>query len=470
MARRALPLLLCIAILPLVGCVADIADDGWQPRRPLGKDYATFHPPVEPPGSKPVESARGEPVESGATTRQAGMDEPDGEITLRQALTLAMLRSPDLASVAWDVRIAEAKALQASLPPNPEIGFDIETLGALSAAETTLQLGQVIFLSHKLARRRQAALLKRDLAGWDYEAKRIAVLTDTTKAFVALLAAQEHVSLAREQLEVAGKVLVAASERVRSGKTSPVEAMKAKVELATVRIRIEQASIAAQGARKRLAAMWGNREAKFSDARGELADAGNIPSDGQLAALIEQNPAVARWATEMQLRQAVAKLEKARAIPDLNLGAGGKRDGESSRGGFAGGLSIEIPIFDRNQGGIRESRYSLARTQADRRAAGARVHSDLADAYQMLAAAHAQLTILKTDILPEAQNAFDASREGYQQGKFPYLDVLDAQRTLFDARSQYLVALTDYHTSAASVEGLIGQSLESVVKGDEQEN
>lgn len=461
MAKKGLPLLLCMTLLPLGGCIADIADDGWQPRRPLGKEYATFHPPVEP--------ARGEPVESGATTQPAGADEPAGAITLRQVLALAMLHSPELAGVAWDVRIAEAKALQASLPPNPEIGFDLETFGALSAAETTLQLGQVIFLSDKLARRRQAALLQRDLAGWDYEAKRIAVLTDTTKAFVALVAAQEQVALAQEQMDVSRKVLSAAVERVRSGKTSPVEEMKGKVELGMVRIRLEQARLASQGARKRLAAMWGHTEAKFTEAQGELEDAGDIPTTGQLAALVAQNPEVARWATEMQLRQAVAKLEKARAIPDLNLGAGGKRDGESGRRGWVGGVSIEIPIFDRNQGGIRESKYNLARTDADRRAAGARVHSQLAEAYQVLATAHVQLTILKNDVLPEAQKAFDASREGYQQGKFPYLDVLDAQRTLFEARSQYLAALADYHTAAASVEGLIGQSLESVATSGKQE-
>jgi cobalt-zinc-cadmium efflux system outer membrane protein len=70
--------------------------------------------------------------------------------------------------------------------------------------------------------------------------------------------------------------------------------------------------------------------------------------------------------------------------------------------------------------------------------------------------------ILRDDVLPEAQKAFDASLEGYREGKFGYLDLLDAQRTLFDARIEYIDAVADYYSAAADVEGLTGQSLESM--------
>lgn len=444
---------LFVPLLLIGGCVGDIADKGWQSPRPLGKEYATFRPPVKP----------------GSAGQPADMQEPAGKLSLRQALTLAMLHSPELVGVAWDVRMAEARAIQAGLPPNPEIGFDIETYGALSAAETTLGLGQTIFLSDKLARQRKAALFERDLAGWDYEAKRIAVLTDTTKAFVSLVAAQERVPLAQQQVAASQKILELAGARVKSGKTSPVEEMKAKVELGNVRMQLEQARQTVLAARRVLASSWGSTDPKFEVAQGALALPDAIPTAGQLARLVSQNPEVARWATEMQRRQAVAKLEKAKAVPDLNLGGGVKHDGESARTGGVGNVSIALPIFDRNQGGIRESQYNLAKGPMDRRAAEVRAHKDLAEAYQALATAHAQLLIFRNEILPEAQKAFDASREGYQQGKFPYLDVLDAQRTLFDARSQYLAALRDYHTAAANVEGLVGQSLDSIVKTKRQE-
>jgi cobalt-zinc-cadmium efflux system outer membrane protein len=98
-----------------------------------------------------------------------------------------------------------------------------------------------------------------------------------------------------------------------------------------------------------------------------------------------------------------------------------------------------------------------------------RVYTQLADAYQAMATAHAQAGILREQILPEAQKAFDASSAGYQQGKFAYLDVLDAQRTLFDSRNQYLTAMTEFYAAAADLEALVGQSLQSIANNKTQE-
>jgi cobalt-zinc-cadmium efflux system outer membrane protein len=439
--RRTWPLLpvACCSLAFLTGCAAGLTDGGWQRPRSLGADLPAWRAPLHGDANAPA------------------VAEPRGPLTLRAALALSMLHNPDLAGTSYDVRIAEARRLQASLPPNPEIGFDIETFGALSAAESVLQLGQAIFLTDKLARQQRVAALDRDLAGWDYEAKRLAVLTDTAKAFAALLAAQEKLVLAEELSDLSERIVQMATQRVSSGKAAPLESMKAKIELGTVHIQREQAAQAVQAARRRLAATWGATQPRFARAEGTLAMPASIPDANELVTLLEQNPSVARWATEMQRRQAVARLEQAKAIPDLTVGGGWKREG--GRNGWAGGVSISLPVLDRNQGGIAESRYSLAKAAQEQRAAQATVNRDLADAYEAMAAAHASARLLEAEVLPEARKAFDASREGYQQGKFAYLDVLDAQRTLFDARSRRLAALADYHAAAANVEGLIGQAL-----------
>lgn len=446
-----------LSLLPTMlvgGCMADVADKGWQPMRPLGSDLAVYRPPVEA---------------KDAATPPAAIEEPEGALTLRQALAAALLHNPELASVSWEVRKAEARALQAGLPPNPEIAFDLESLARPRVIETVLGMGQVIFLSDKLARQKQAAALERDLAGWDYEAKRLSVFAETTQAFVALVAAQEKAALAEELVGVSEKVLAVAAERVKSGKTPPVEEMRARVELGTVRILRERALHETTAARRSLAAQWGSTSPRFARAEGRLAPPESIPTWDQLGALVAQNPDVARWAVEMQRRHALTKLERARAIPDLTIGGGWKREtekggegGTTRADGFTLGASIPLPLWDRNQGGIKESQYGIAQAHHDSRAAQARVVRDLAEAYQSLAAAHAESQILSRDMLPEARKAFDATTEGYRYGKFPFLDVLDAQRTLFEVRSEHLEALAAFYTAAAHVEGLVGQSLESV--------
>jgi cobalt-zinc-cadmium efflux system outer membrane protein len=436
----------CMALVLMAGCTADIADKGWQPMRPLRKDLDTFRPSTDP--------------RAAAVAQPAMAVEPDGPLTLRQALTLAMLFSPDLAGASWEVRRAEARAIQASLPPNPEIRF--EEFGARSVAEPILGATQVFFLSDKLARQKQVALLDRDLAGWDWEGMRIRVYLDTTKAFVALVAAQERLTLAEEILGISQKLLHAIGERVRGGKASPVEEMKAKVELATLRADLEQARQAVQAARLRLAAAWGGTTPQFAKAEGRLEVTGEIPTAEQILGLVEQNPEVARWATEMQRRQAVVRLERRRAIPDVTIGVAAKHSAAEDNTGWIAGVSIPLPIFDRNQGTIRESRYDMARGREEQRATKARVLTEIAEAYQTMASAHARSSILGGDVVPEAQKAFDAALAGYHEGKFPYLDVLDAQRTVFDARGQHLEALAEYLSAVADIEGLIGQGLDTV--------
>lgn len=434
-----LPAACCLLPL-LAGCAADVTDAGWQRPRPLGADLPAYRAPLK------------------GDANAAAPAEPRGPLTLRAALALSLVGNPELAGTSYDVRMAEARRLQASLPPNPEIGFDIESLGAVSAAESVLQVGQVIFLSDKLTRQQRVAALDRDLAGWDYEARRLAVITDAAKAFVALVAAQEKLALAEELTGLSEKMVRTAEERVTAGKAAPLEAMKARTELGTVRMQREQAVQAVQATRRRLATMWGATQPRFALAEGKLAMPASIPDANALASLLEQNPAVARWATEMQKRQAVSRLEQAKAIPDLTVGGGWKREGR--RNGWAGSVSIGLPIFDRNQGGIAESRYSLAKAAHERRAAEAAASRDLAEAYEALAVAHASSRLLEAEVLPGAQKAYDAASESYRQGKLAYLDVLDAQRTLFQARSSQIDAAAEFARAAANVEGLIGQALE----------
>ena len=440
---------LCIAVVLSAGCTADIVDKGWQPMRPLGNGLATLRPPVDP---------------KAATLPRAAV-EPTGPLTLRQALALAMLHSPDLAGASWEVRMAEARAIQASLPPNPEIGLDLASVGSPRAVESVLSLGQVIFLSDKLERQKQLALLDRDMSGWEWEARRIRVYSETTKAFVTLVAAQELLTLTQEIVGISQKLLDTTGERVRSGKASPLEEMKAKVELSTVRADLEESRQAGLSARQRLAATWGGTNPKFTRAEGRLETTGAIPTADQVFGLVEQNPEVARWTTEMRRRQAVVRLERRKAIPDLTMAAGFKREkvaGEAAARGFTLGATMPIPIFDRNQGGIQESQYNVAKGHEEQRAIRARVLTEIADAYQSMASAHARSAILGGQVVPEAQKAFEAASAGYGEGKFPYLDVLDAQRTVFDARVRHLEAQAEYLTGVADIEGLVGQSLRAI--------
>ncbi len=150
------------------------------------------------------------------------------------------------------------------------------------------------------------------------------------------------------------------------------------------------------------------------------------------------------------------------AASDVTLIGGFRWFSETDDSAAVVGLVIPLPVSNRNQGGILKATYLLAKAQESGKAAEIQALASLEEAAQRLAGTYAEATALKNDVLPGAQSSFDAVSEGYREGKFDYLQVLDAQRTLFEARGRYIESLTAYHTAKADAERLIAQSIDSI--------
>ena len=106
--------------------------------------------------------------------------------------------------------------------------------------------------------------------------------------------------------------------------------------------------------------------------------------------------------------------------------------------------------------------YELAKAREEQRAAKTRIQMELAKAYQALSNSYTEATELNKNVLQAAESVFEASRTGYNQGKLDYLHVLDAQRTLFEAKAQYIYALASFHTAKTDVERLITSPIEDI--------
>jgi cobalt-zinc-cadmium efflux system outer membrane protein len=435
------------------GCMNARTDTAWPEPRPLGREFRAFRSPKEPPST---------------AEDTAEIAEPNGVISLRQASAYALLYNPELATFSFEIRAAEARALQAGLWPNPAIEIESENIGGtddlsgFNGAETTIALGQLIELAGKRAKRRRVASLEGSLAEWDYETKRLDVLRQVTQAYVALLAAQRGIELAAELVQLSEQTYTAVAERVEAGKDPPVEKTKAQVALANARIEQKKANRRLVAAHKELAATWGSTQPQFDKATGDIEQVDPVTDEDSLAVFLTQNPAIARWETELKQRQAAVELQEAGAVPDPTVFGGYRRLSETDDDAFVVGLAIPLPVTNRNQGAIREAKINLAKARKQRQAAEAATYAAFAGAYEALSAAYAKVTDIRNTVLPGAQSAFEAVRQGYQQGKFDFLTMLDSQRTLFDARQRYLDALADYHRAKAAVESLITQEIEDV--------
>jgi len=448
MNRTTKHILPSLALLFALGCASSPPSFQAPEPPPLGRDLPRSLPDV-----------------ADAAGRPSGFIESRGPLALQDALAAALTHNPRLAAYSWEVRAKEAEALQAGIPPNPELELEVENFGGggdfkgLRASESTLALSQLVELGGKRGKRLRVAEREQGLAAWDYETARIDVLTATTKAFVAVLAAQRQLVVAGELVEVAEDVLTTVSRRVMAGSTSPIEENRARVELAISRIDQDRARHALAAARQRLAAQWGGTAPAFTVAEGALEKTFPTPSLEALWARQDQNPDLARWTAEIGHRQAVVDLENALGTVDLSLAAGVRYFNEVEGGAFILGAGLPLPFFDRNQGAAKAAALRLGRAREEQRAAVLGIRTRLAVAHEDLLAAAAEVEALRERALPEAQEAFDSAMDAYLRGAMRLIDVLDIERLLFGLRSRYYEALVQYHGTVADIERLTGESI-----------
>ena len=427
----------------------------------------------------------------------AVFNNPTGQLSLADSLALALEQHPDLKVYSWDIRAAEAREIQAGLRPNPELSLDIEdirlggsnstsassrTLGfsaadGLSAGvsrsdespqsavfgetEITLALSQLIELGGKRAKRVMAASREREVVAWDYEVARADVLTNSARAFYAVVAAQELVRLSETLADLANQAHETIRTLVQAGKVSAIEESRSQVELSQLSIERDTAIRELNAARIELAGTWGSNEPRFETAIGSFPETFAPMSAEDLEKSIDKSPYMSRWVAELDRRDAVVALERANGKPDLTVTFGLRSSGSSgadsrdwdissgdglsvTRGSSDSdrdarivlGFSLPLPLFNRNQGSIAEAEYLAHKAADEGRATQAAISNVLAAASERASAFHAAYLSTKTIVVPTAQEAFDAVQEGYRAGKFGLLDVLIAQRALFDAQRQ----------------------------------
>lgn len=393
----------------------------------------------------------------------ANIEEPSGNITLEQAVSFALLNSPDLSAFSMEMRIKDAMALQSGFLPNPELLVDVEDFkaGAPSGAdvtETTVAIGQLWETAGKRSKRKRVAILERDLAEWDYTSKKLDVMTAVKKAFIDVLAAQRRLAFEKESYQLAREVYSTVSQRVEAGKVSPVDEIKSSVVLSNSHLKLQRGERTLTDAKKQLAATWGGDLPGFESVAGNFAIVTQPPPEEKIVKEIVNNPDIARRKAEIEKKQAELALAKSQRISNVTVSGGIRHYNETNNDAFVFGLSVPIPVFNRNQGGIAAAGYSILKIRNELRSLELRMKAKLSAVYLELSSAYTESVALERNIVPAAEKAFRATQEGYRQGKFGYLETLDAQRTFFETKARQIEAFAVYHKALADTNRLIGKN------------
>jgi cobalt-zinc-cadmium efflux system outer membrane protein len=385
----------------------------------------------------------------------AEVNESDAELTLQEALNLALKANPEIAVALREREAIQGVQTQAGARPNPTISTSIQDTRR-DTRQIFLQLNQEIELGNKRNARIEAADTLYSKADAELDNKKADIHANVIAAFYAVLAAQERLALAKSSLEVANLALDAAAKRVKAGKSSPVEETKSKIAESGAKIEFNQAASQLADSRKKLSALWGNPAPLFERAKGQVTAIPQTVELSELDLMLENAPAIKLAKLEVNSREALTHVERSKRTPNITISAGVVNNQEIGLNQALLGLTVPIPLFDRNQGNLQEAISRKYKAEDELIALKSQLGSNLASQYERLSAARQASKSLSTEILPNAQSAFDAANKGFVAGKFNFLDVLDAQRTLFQAKSQYNQALLEAHQAVAEIERILG--------------
>lgn len=384
----------------------------------------------------------------------------NNELTIENAVNKGIKNSYELQILLKAIDASEALKMQNSLYPNPEFAIVAENIlgsngfSGLRGSEITASLSQNILLAGKLSKLEKVSEVDISLAEWDYEAKRLEIVTDIRKAFTKAIVIKKLIEKNNELFKISNELVLNLNKRVKVGRISPAEVSRAKIILNNLEIEISSLNSEYESSIFELSILINDPNLIIESVDGEVKFVEEIIQYDSLYTMLKNNPNLKRFESEYSRQKAVISYEESKSVPDLTLSAGYRRLSEKNANTFLIGASMPIPIFDSNQGNIQASRIDLDKKRLEYEQTKNRFTLKLNLLYNRLRMLIDTSSKLKSGSIPEAVEAFRIIKEGNLRGRFTILDMLDVERTLFEIENQYLNIQGEINALLVEIEGL----------------
>ncbi|OKY76500.1 MAG: hypothetical protein BM485_04525 [Desulfobulbaceae bacterium DB1] len=402
-----------------------------------------------------------------AAKEQRKFIEPTGKITLADAIAAALANNPDIAAASHEISARHNAQLQEGVFANPTFFSEFEEFGGsgnfsdADALGASAGISQEIPLAGKRAKRVRIAEYETTIAGLQMQAKMLALTRDVKKKFQRVHSLEQQLLLENENIALLQDIQDVIIRQIALGDIPPLDERKATVELALAKSALARAARELAVARIELASSWGSREVHFDQVEPVGRAIQPLPTEDELWRAAQGHPEMEINRIRVERFKASLALAQAKAVPDLEIEGGVKYFNESSDHAYFIGFSIPIPVFDRNQGGIREASEHIRAGKKELDGTANRLRAELAVLRERLQIITAELETTATTILPAAQEAYEALAKAYQAGEKDYLELLDSQRTLIEVKRQNLLLQTEHQELLADLEAITGKAAES---------
>jgi cobalt-zinc-cadmium efflux system outer membrane protein len=390
---------------------------------------------------------------------------PSAALTLQEALSRTLKTSPQLAVFPPQLREAEALQLQADLRPALELETSADNvLGSNDyrrgeSAEYSVGLSQVIELGDKREQRLAVADIQRATIAQDYELARLDTLAETARRFIQTTRAQQLLALAERQLRNAQAVVAAARQRATAGAVANSDVSRMRIGALQAALARDRAIAELSSEKIKLAASWGAIKTDFLYTQADLHTFAALPSETQLEQRLQTTPRLLRLLSEQRLREAQLHLAESGAAPDLRFGAGLKRFAVSDDNAVV--LSFSMPLFsaERNRATTQAARARYDKTLAERQLAEIETRALLGQLWQQLLTQRREAQRLHTEIVPAAAQVLVDIQQGYREGRYSALDLLNAANENRELEKAAIESAAATHLQLLELERLTGQPL-----------
>ncbi len=399
-------------------------------------------------------------------------------LTVEKLIEIGANRRADLLAARQKLAIAEGRITQAGLRPNPILDAEFGSpkfLGGESEQDISIGITQVFETGGKKKKRVSVAQLELAQAKAEVLALERQFEAEIRASYVRSIAAGRQLDTL-EKLITSNEELIRITEaRLKEGDVAPLELNLVQVEINRLRVQVVAAKAALETeliSLKTLAGMEQTEVLRIAPLpehppRFDL----NLSDVTEIALRERQDLQAAKLGEE--LGDARIRLAQSQSTPNVSGSIVYKRNRQildlpeslnvgpipNTDNSLTFGISIDLPVFNRNQGEIVTVTAQKVQAQRQREFLETTIKRDVALAYRRYKAASEALVIYATQILPRAEDNLKSVRAAYNFGEFSVFDIINEQRRLIENETGYNEALRDYYAALAELETVLGISL-----------
>jgi cobalt-zinc-cadmium efflux system outer membrane protein len=386
------------------------------------------------------------------------------EITLGQAVEIALEKNPDLAAAANELMVASGEIQRAGYLSqfNPQIlsGFDYRTRsGKSNSQDWRTGLSQELEIFGQRSLRQQSARLGYEKTEADVS-NQVRLLTAAVKmTFYEALRARNRSRLLTDLETLNHKLADAAQTRFESGEIGQIDFNLARVRYGESRSQLIDGNELYRLECSSLGRLLGNAAGPEPRPIGDLvAEPERLDAEKLLAHARAKRPDLAAAKAEISQLQTEAALNEKLMLPNPTIGAFVGHEQNTER--FVGvTLGIPLPLFNRRQGEGTAIAGRMAQARNKLHAVELNVEHEVLDAYSKYLAAFRSLQANQEYVVVPARQSFDLLEDAFNAGKLDLLSLSVAERQSFDAQMGYLDAWFNYAAAKTSLDLAVGESV-----------